>query len=318
MSNPNPILGRAGEEMLRRFAQFRPQPGEAPADTTPTQPVTPQQPKRMSADSDPTVMIADLIRRALFGAPGEDMTTLPTAVVHPPEENPDPALFNDQGIPFQAMVAPSIADSGRVFRRSGKLLVDVTTRRWRDGKTSTHNIALLPPEVQHGEMNVQQYEDLVLARPRNLFSQDVQKATNSLDVLEPDVKTRFEQLREAARREGINLGVNETRRSQERQDWLFQQGRSRPGPIVTWTLTSDHREGRALDLRAPNQKGYEWLWNNAERFGFKSMGEIDPGHIYVPRDQVDQSPANFGDVSSGASSRRTGGGQHSSKQRQPG
>jgi len=37
-------------------------------------------------------------------------------------------------------------------------------------------------------------------------------------------------------------------RSPERQRWLYASGRTRPGPIVTWTLDSHHARGWAFDL----------------------------------------------------------------------
>ena len=40
----------------------------------------------------------------------------------------------------------------------------------------------------------------------------------------------------------------ETHRSQARQLDLYAQGRTEPGPIVTWTQHSAHTEGRAVDV----------------------------------------------------------------------
>lgn len=39
-----------------------------------------------------------------------------------------------------------------------------------------------------------------------------------------------------------------TRRSQEEQDALYAQGRTKPGKIVTWTRHSKHIEGKAFDI----------------------------------------------------------------------
>ena len=47
---------------------------------------------------------------------------------------------------------------------------------------------------------------------------------------------------------GRPLKVLETRRSQERQDALYKQGRDCPGPIVTKTKSSNHKSGEAVDL----------------------------------------------------------------------
>ena len=39
---------------------------------------------------------------------------------------------------------------------------------------------------------------------------------------------------------GIPVMITSTLRDQEYQDWLYEQGRSRPGNIVTWTHNSRH------------------------------------------------------------------------------
>lgn len=47
---------------------------------------------------------------------------------------------------------------------------------------------------------------------------------------------------------GLDIFITETYRPQERQDYLYEQGRSRPGQIVTWTKTSRHTSRRAWDI----------------------------------------------------------------------
>ena len=42
--------------------------------------------------------------------------------------------------------------------------------------------------------------------------------------------------------------VTEGKRSLARQAWLYAQGRTRPGPKVTWTMKSKHIEGLAVDI----------------------------------------------------------------------
>lgn len=44
------------------------------------------------------------------------------------------------------------------------------------------------------------------------------------------------------------LYVISGRRTQAEQDRLYAQGRTRPGPIVTWTRRSRHIGGRAVDV----------------------------------------------------------------------
>lgn len=55
----------------------------------------------------------------------------------------------------------------------------------------------------------------------------------------------FQSLMEAA---GINFIVTSTLRTQEEQNALYAQGRTKPGKIVTWTRNSRHASGRAFDI----------------------------------------------------------------------
>lgn len=55
-----------------------------------------------------------------------------------------------------------------------------------------------------------------------------------------------------------NIFITETYRSQERQKYLYAQGRTRPGQIVTWTLDSNHKSRLAWDIAVgPPQSLYD-------------------------------------------------------------
>lgn len=55
-----------------------------------------------------------------------------------------------------------------------------------------------------------------------------------------------------------NIFITETYRSQERQNYLYAQGRTRPGAIVTWTLDSKHKSRLAWDIAvAPPMSLYD-------------------------------------------------------------
>ena len=47
---------------------------------------------------------------------------------------------------------------------------------------------------------------------------------------------------------GVDIFITETYRSQERQNYLYEQGRNRPGNIVTWTKSSRHTSRLAWDI----------------------------------------------------------------------
>lgn len=52
--------------------------------------------------------------------------------------------------------------------------------------------------------------------------------------------------------------ITETYRSQARQNYLYEQGRSRPGQVVTWTRKSNHTSRRAWDIAvAPPRNLYD-------------------------------------------------------------
>lgn len=55
-----------------------------------------------------------------------------------------------------------------------------------------------------------------------------------------------------------NIFITETYRSQARQNYLYAQGRTRPGKIVTWTLKSNHTSRLAWDIAvAPPKPLYD-------------------------------------------------------------
>lgn len=68
---------------------------------------------------------------------------------------------------------------------------------------------------------------------------------------------------------GLDVLITETYRSQERQNYLYEQGRSRAGKVVTWTHNSRHTSRRAWDI-CKNVKGQEYLDSNF----FKQCGAI--------------------------------------------
>jgi peptidoglycan L-alanyl-D-glutamate endopeptidase CwlK len=51
---------------------------------------------------------------------------------------------------------------------------------------------------------------------------------------------------------GLPVKITSTLRDQEYQDWLYEQGRTRPGNIVTWTHKSRHLP------QGEEHKSYAW------------------------------------------------------------
>lgn len=126
---------------------------------------------------------------------------------------------------------------------------------------------------------------------RSTFGAEARRTHRGIDVLDPLFTGRLLELERLASLEGIGFVRRETWRAPERQAFLFQQGRSRPGPFLTATLTSWHcmvdergqPAGRAADYTvAP--RALERFHELAARVGLQSFGadSNDPGHVFLP------------------------------------
>lgn len=87
----------------------------------------------------------------------------------------------------------------------------------------------------------------------------------SLDSLAPLFRIPLEAWLDAARAkvQHVEFRVTETRRTAERQHWLYAQGREEPfkkAPMVTWTRDSRHRWGLAADLAMIRKATGEAIW----------------------------------------------------------
>jgi hypothetical protein len=117
---------------------------------------------------------------------------------------------------------------------------------------------------------------------------DVNRVDRTMEGLHPAFRDRLGRVIQRMEAEfGHQVRVVETLRTQERQDHLYAQGRTRPGPIVTWTRNSNHLTGRAADVLIDgsynNPAGYARLAQVAQEEGLRTLGPRDPGHIELPR-----------------------------------
>ncbi|ATN94286.1 endolysin-like protein [Lysinibacillus phage vB_LspM-01] len=77
-----------------------------------------------------------------------------------------------------------------------------------------------------------------------------------IKTLKPIAQTAITLLFQECYKAGItDIFVTETFRSKERQKYLYSQGRTRPGNVVTWTLESNHMGGLAWDIAVSPPKG---------------------------------------------------------------
>lgn len=74
------------------------------------------------------------------------------------------------------------------------------------------------------------------------------KANRDIKSLQPTTQKACKLFLDACKQKNIPIFITETHRSQKRQDYLYEQGRTRPGKIVTWTRSSNHTGGYAWDI----------------------------------------------------------------------
>ena len=70
---------------------------------------------------------------------------------------------------------------------------------------------------------------------------------------------------------GLPVKIAEIRRTQARQLDLYAQGRTRHGPVVTWTTKSKHVAGRAFDFDFVNGE------DNSDPDAWEVAGEVATG-----------------------------------------
>ncbi len=105
-----------------------------------------------------------------------------------------------------------------------------------------------------------------------------------LDAVAPELRSRVQRVIDRMKGEyGHDVSIVETARSQQRQDQLFEQGRTRPGAVVTWTRDSAHTRGDAVDVIVDgsweNAQGFARLQRIAKEEGLRTLGMKDPGHL---------------------------------------
>ncbi|MEB2281063.1 M15 family metallopeptidase [Lysinibacillus xylanilyticus] len=124
------------------------------------------------------------------------------------------------------------------------------------------------------------------------MSTSVTTTCRDLAELLPAAQTACRLLFQECFKAGIkNIFITETYRSQERQNYLYAQGRTRPGQIVTWTLNSNHKSRLAWDIAVgPPQSLYDVTTLNrigaiARKLGITWggdwVGSIDRPHFEV-------------------------------------
>lgn len=90
-----------------------------------------------------------------------------------------------------------------------------------------------------------------------------------IEELTPKARQACRMFLAECEKAGLNVLITETYRSQERQNSLYEIGRTKPGKKVTWTKNSRHTSRRAWDI-CKNVKGAEY----SDSGFFKECGRI--------------------------------------------
>lgn len=95
------------------------------------------------------------------------------------------------------------------------------------------------------------------------------RSEKNLATVQPQLAKLGRELLRRLAAEGLTFKVTSGNRTQAEQDALYAQGRTKPGPKVTWTRKSRHIGGRAIDLTLFSGKNPVW-----ESKHYKRAGEI--------------------------------------------
>jgi len=115
----------------------------------------------------------------------------------------------------------------------------------------------------------------------------VDDVNNDPAALNPEFKARLDRVKARMQDEfGHDVEIVEGYRSQARQNHLYEQGRTRDGNVVTWTKSSKHTAGLAVDVKIDgsydNPVAYQRLAQIAAQEGLRTLGARDPGHLELP------------------------------------
>ena len=101
--------------------------------------------------------------------------------------------------------------------------------------------------------------------------------SRNINDLLPNVKVRVEKFIELCDEEGIDLLITSTYRDNESQEALYEQGRTRPGKIVTNAKSGEswHNYRCAIDVvplinGKPNWDGSDPIWQVIGELGEKA------------------------------------------------
>lgn len=104
------------------------------------------------------------------------------------------------------------------------------------------------------------------AAKANEWAADARSEKN-LATVQPALQKLGRELLRRLAAQGLTFKVTSGSRTQAEQDALYAQGRTKPGPVVTWTRKSRHIGGRAIDLTLFSGKNPVWESKHYETAG---------------------------------------------------
>ncbi|WP_077624041.1 M15 family metallopeptidase [Sediminibacillus massiliensis] len=115
----------------------------------------------------------------------------------------------------------------------------------------------------------------------NEGNKQIEEDAEMPDGLHPEVEAKRDELLQRAEEKGIEVIITEGFRTLERQDELYEQGRTTEGDIVTYAQGGEsyHNYGLAIDFALINQDG-NITWNtsydgnNNEKSDWVEVAEI--------------------------------------------
>lgn len=99
-----------------------------------------------------------------------------------------------------------------------------------------------------------------------------QRSRSIISGLSPEFQPYVVELLRRGFAAGLRPELVEGYRPQEKQDQLYEQGRTAPGNIVTWTRKSKHTTGKAVDIAFLDDRGN--ITYNVDSEWYNIMGKI--------------------------------------------
>jgi peptidoglycan L-alanyl-D-glutamate endopeptidase CwlK len=111
----------------------------------------------------------------------------------------------------------------------------------------------------------------------HFYQNDIKKPNQDLSLLAPFVQRAYEMAAKECWKDGLFVDLYEGYRTPERQNYLYQFGRSAPGPRVTDAKANEswHQFHLAFDIALlENAKPRQWTWNG----DFKRIAQYFRAH----------------------------------------